>query len=95
MSSYAESQIARANAILDDLAEKHADLIPVNIYSAFSAYEEKPVIGLCSMQLSADEEVIFYDPHPDEEGQRLIAKTVFDAMEKQAEKPAPQTEPAE
>lgn len=81
-SSFSQTQIDRANAILEVFVSSHDDLIPVDIASAYASYDHIPVQGY--LTLSESEEMSYYDPHPDAEGQRLIADTVFAVMKEHA-----------
>lgn len=81
---YAQSQIDRANKIIEDLTVKHSDLIPVDIASAFAACDPIPVIGNASEEPAEDGEFEMYDPHPNAQGQQIIADTVWTAMKKQS-----------
>ena len=83
---YAQSQIDRANSIISDLTAKHDDLIPVDIASAFAACDPVPVIGKtaedsASADSASDDAFEMYDPHPNAEGQRIIADAVWAEME--------------
>ena len=78
---YAQSQIDRANAIISDLTEKHSELIAVDIASAFAACDPIPVIGDANAEEANGDEFEMYDPHPNAEGQRIIAEAVWAEME--------------
>lgn len=81
---YAQSQIDRANAIIQSLTETHTDLIPVDVASAFAACDPLPVIGKNGSEDSSDAAADYYDPHPTAEGQRVIADAVREVMETKA-----------
>lgn len=81
-SEYAQTQIDRANAIISEFTVKHDDLIPVDIASAFAACDPIPVIGNAGSEPeAADHAMEAYDPHPNSDGQKLIADTVWKVME--------------
>lgn len=104
-SEYAQSQIDRANEIIAGLIEKHDDLIPVDIASAFAACDPIPVLGSSIAEISDETdgtdsaeitdsadgtdnadtaismEMEGYDPHPNADGQKLIADTIYQIME--------------
>lgn len=80
-SEYAQSQIDRANAIINDLTAEHTDLIPVDIASAFAACDPVPVLGISDTEESDGDAREAYDPHPNPDGQKLIADTVWKVME--------------
>lgn len=79
--AFAETQLVRLNEIISALTETHDDLIYVDIAAAFAACETPPVIGTMGFDVTEGEAVDYYDPHPTAEGQRLIAETVYAAME--------------
>lgn len=78
---FADAQIVRLNGIINTLTETHDDLIYVDIAAAFAACEMPPVIGTTGFGVTEGEAVDYYDPHPTAEGQRIIAETVYAAME--------------
>ena len=81
LSGYAQSQIDRANEIIAHLSEKHDDLIPVDIAAAFAACDPVPVIGTADAETTDGDAFEYYDPHPNADGQKLIADTVWKVME--------------
>lgn len=71
---YAQRQIDRANKILTDFTAAHSDLIFVDLASRFNAANPLPIIG-------GDPETDGYvDPHPNADGQKLIAEVLKEAM---------------
>ena len=92
---YAQTQIDRANAILTAFTDKHSDLIPVDIAAAFANCDPIPIAGKMTAELPQDSEAAdpaetsdiaipremdYIDPHPNEEGQKLIADTILTQM---------------
>lgn len=83
---FVQEKIDRCNQIIADFTKKHADLIPVDIASAFAAADPLPIIGTGSIDADASQtdaenvDQSYLDPHPNEEGQQLIADTVFQVM---------------
>lgn len=71
---FAQRQIDRANGILKDFTEAHSDLIYVDLAAKFNAADPIPIIG------SDSEKDSFMDPHPNADGQRLIADVLLEAM---------------
>ena len=93
--TYAQTQIDRANAILTAFTDKHSDLIPVDIAAAFANCDPIPIAGKMTAELPQDSEAAdpaetsdiaipremdYIDPHPNEEGQKLIADTILSQM---------------
>lgn len=89
--SYAQEQIDRCNGILTDFANKHDEITMVDIASVFAKTDPIPIIGATDVQGltgSSDEsttseklgQMKYVDPHPNAEGQKLIADTLFAAM---------------
>ena len=93
--TYAQTQIDRANAILTAFTDKHSDLIPVDIAEAFANCDPIPIVGAMTAELPTDSaaensaetsesaslrEMDYIDPHPNEDGQQLIAKTILAKM---------------
>lgn len=78
---YADAQIGRVNAILSALTETHEELIYVDIAAAFAACDIPPVIGATSIDITEGSMTDYYDPHPNAEGQQLIAETIYASME--------------
>lgn len=81
LAGYAQTQIDRANEIIANLAEKHDDLIPVDIAAAFAACDQLPVIGTANAETTDGDAFEYYDPHPNEAGQKVIADAVWKVME--------------
>ncbi|MBP0974550.1 MAG: hypothetical protein J6Z40_01495 [Oscillospiraceae bacterium] len=81
LAGYAQSQIDRANEIIADLTAKHDDLIPVDIAAAFAACDPLPVIGTANAETTDGDAFEYYDPHPNAEGQKIIADAVWKVME--------------
>lgn len=87
---FAQSQIDRANTVIADFEAAHSDLIPVDIAAAFAKADPAPIIGKTEIEIPEDvsadiSEVAgqnYIDPHPNKEGQKLIAETVLAEMEK-------------
>ena len=78
---FATLNLQRANQIIADLTYRHDDLILVDVASAFSLVNPPPVFGNSEYNLTEQQSVNFYDPHPNETGQKLIADSIFAAME--------------
>ena len=93
--AYAQTQIDRANAILTAFTDKHSDLIPVDIAAAVANCDPLPIAGEMTAELPQDtaaeesaetsmdnafREMDYIDPHPNEEGQKLIADTILAKM---------------
>lgn len=81
LAEYAQSQIDRANEIIANLIVKHNDLIAVDVASAFAACDPVPVVGDTNADSTDGDAMEYYDPHPNAEGQRVIADAVWDVME--------------
>ena len=77
---YAQKQLDRCNKIIKDFTDAHSDLHFVDIAAPFAAADPVPVIGAVSQQVSGTQDMQYVDPHPNAEGQKLIAETVFKAM---------------
>ena len=83
---FVQEKIDRCNQIIAEFTEKHTDLTPVDIASVFAEADPLPIIGtgLYDTENSkADfetEDPNYLDPHPNAEGQKLIADTVFQVM---------------
>ncbi|HAG14653.1 MAG TPA: hypothetical protein DCG49_12455 [Ruminococcus sp.] len=77
--TYAQERIDRANEILDAFTAAHSELIPVDIAGAFAACDPIPVIGMVEASYE-ENQAEGLDPHPNAEGQKLIAETLYDAM---------------
>ncbi len=71
---FAQRQIDRANTILQDLTQTHTDLIYVDLAADFNAADPIPIIG------GDPEKDSFPDPHPNADGQKLIADVLLEAM---------------
>lgn len=78
---FASENLNRLNTIIKDFSDAHDDLIFVDIAAAFAACDEPPVFGYSSYDTGQAGEIDYYDPHPNEEGQKLIADTVWTVME--------------
>ena len=78
--NYSSDLMGRLNGILSDFAAQHSDVIPVDIASAFAARDPIPIIGNINDYSVTSGTLINVDPHPNPEGQRLIAETVWKAM---------------
>lgn len=79
--AFADTQIGRVNTIISELTETHDDLVYVDIFSVFAACDTPPVIGTTKMDISDENVMDYYDPHPNTEGQQLIAEALCAAME--------------
>ncbi|MBR4201847.1 MAG: hypothetical protein IKQ91_11390 [Oscillospiraceae bacterium] len=77
---FATSNLERANEIISDLADRHEDIILVDIANAFTCINPLPVIGNSEFALTDNQTMSFYDPHPNEAGQRVIADTIYAEM---------------
>ncbi|MBQ8922519.1 MAG: hypothetical protein IJ060_10250 [Oscillospiraceae bacterium] len=77
---YAQDQIDRCNKIIADFTAAHSDLHFVDIAAPFAATDPVPIIGAVSEQITGSEEVQYVDPHPNADGQKLIADTMLKAM---------------
>lgn len=76
---YAGERINRLNDIIRSFAAAHPDIQIVDIHEKFAACETVPILGNINEGVSRDEKVNV-DPHPDPDGQKLIADAVFAAM---------------
>ena len=76
---YAGQRIDRVNEILRSFAASHPDIIPVNIYEVFAACENVPILGNLNEGISKEQKVNV-DPHPNKEGQELIADAIFEKV---------------
>ncbi len=84
---YAQTQIDRANAILTAFTDKHTDLIPVDIATVYAETEPIPIVGKTDAELPVEtgadsplNDMNYIDPHPNKEGQKLIAETILAKM---------------
>lgn len=77
---YSQSQIDRANSILKAFTDAHDDLILVDMAAEFAKQDPVPILG----NQSPDNDD-FMDPHPNAEGQRLIADLLKRTMRPDAE----------
>ena len=83
---YVQEKIDKCNQIISDFTAKHSDLIPVDIAAAFAKADPLPIIGTgiydaddANTELQTDDPN-YLDPHPNAEGQQLIADTIFQVM---------------
>ena len=79
--AYAERMIGRCNTVLTEFAAEHQDIVLIDIAGAFASCETVPILGNINEGLHADQ-TPNVDPHPNPDGQKLIADTVFSAMRK-------------
>ncbi len=77
--AYSGEKINRLNEIIKSFAASHPDIRIVDIYSEFEKCETVPVLGNINEGVSKDKKVNV-DPHPNPDGQKLIAETVFAAV---------------
>ena len=84
LAEYAQSQIDRANTIIAKLTETHDDLIPVDVAAAFAACDPVPVFGDTNAESTDGDAMEYYDPHPNADGQRVIADAVWEKMKDRA-----------
>lgn len=78
---FAVSNLERLNTIIKDFTDTHSDLIFVDIAAAFAECDKPPVLGYTTYDSGQAGEMEYYDPHPNAEGQKLIAETVWKVME--------------
>ena len=76
LADYSQSVIDRANKILSDYAEAHRDIIYVDVQAAFQKCEKIPINGQITGQTAWAT-----DPHPTAEGHKIIADTLYQAIE--------------
>lgn len=75
MREYAEEQITRCNQVLSDFAAAHDDIHLVDIAEPFAQCGEAPILGEIEPG-----NIWTIDPHPNTEGQKIIAETIFSAI---------------
>ena len=73
---FVQIQLDRCNKILSDFVAEHDDLTAVDLAAAFAAVDPVPIIGAGDY----GEDVEYLDPHPNADGQKLIADTLFAVM---------------
>lgn len=76
---YVEAKIGRLNGIIESFAASHPDVKLVDIHAAFEKLDTVPIVGNINEE-STDEKKRDVDPHPNPDGQKIIADTVFSAM---------------
>ncbi len=77
---YTQKHLDRCNGIIREFAAAHSDLHLVDIEAAFAAADPVPILGADNQEGGSAEEMQYLDPHPNAEGQKLIAETLFRAM---------------
>ncbi|MCQ2416759.1 MAG: GDSL-type esterase/lipase family protein [Oscillospiraceae bacterium] len=77
---YAQEKIDCVNEILRNLTTEHTDLVYVDIASVFAACDTPPILGSVSSEESEQMMAEYLDPHPNAEGQRMIAETLYQYM---------------
>ena len=75
---YTGEKIDRLNDIIRSFKASHPDITLVDIHDAFEKLEKVPILGNINEGISSEQKASV-DPHPNAEGQRVIADTVFAA----------------
>ena len=76
---YTGTKIDRLNGIIQSFAASHPDVSLVDIHAAFEELDTVPILGNIN-ESSAEGAKTNPDPHPNLEGQKLIAETIYSAM---------------
>lgn len=76
---FAQEKIDRCNAILADWEQAHPDLHAVDLATAFSGWNPKPIIGSAGAEGAGE---AYLDPHPNADGHKKIADLLYNSITK-------------